>query len=176
MRALSCNPPYGTLIAACERFPDLGKHIETRGRWEYRYRGLLLIHQTAGLGGMGFEAFQELCYCEPFRTTLAAMGYSDASDLPRGAIVAVCELAGVKTIEAPAKGRIWITMELTGLDPATLTERERAFGDYTPGRYAWLLANIRALPSPIRARGRELWIPDAETIAAVEAQLSASVR
>jgi hypothetical protein len=75
MRALSCNPPYGTLIAACERFPSLGKHIETRGRWEYSYRGPLLIHQTAGLGGMfkDFEAFRALCLREPFRTTLAAM-------------------------------------------------------------------------------------------------------
>lgn len=164
MRALSCNPPYGTLIAACERFPDLGKHIETRGRWEYRYRGLLLIHQTAGLGGMGFEAFQELCSREPFRTALTAMRYYDASDLPRGAIVAVCELVGVKTIE------------LTGLDPATLTDQERAFGDYRPGRKALLLANIRALPSPIRARGGQgLWIPDAETVVAVEAQLGVGV-
>lgn len=30
------------------------------------------------------------------------------------------------------------------------TDQERAFGDYTPGRYAWLLADIRALPEGFR--------------------------
>ena len=29
------------------------------------------------------------------------------------------------------------------------TDQERAFGDYGPGRFAWLLADIRALPEPI---------------------------
>jgi hypothetical protein len=76
----------------------------------------------------------------------------------------VCELVGVKTIE------------LTGLDPPTLTDQERAFGDYRPGRKALLLANIRALLSPIRARdGQGLWIPDAATVAAVKAQLGVRV-
>jgi hypothetical protein len=32
MKALSLNPPYGSLIAACPHHPDLGKHIETRGQ------------------------------------------------------------------------------------------------------------------------------------------------
>ncbi len=35
MNVLSLNPPYASLIAACQRFPELGKHIETRGRWHY---------------------------------------------------------------------------------------------------------------------------------------------
>jgi hypothetical protein len=34
-----------------------------------------------------------------------------------------------------------------------LTDQERAFGDYTPGRFAWLLANVKALPEPIPAKG-----------------------
>lgn len=32
------------------------------------------------------------------------------------------------------------------------------FGDYTTGRYAWRLANLRPLPTPIEARGQlGLW-------------------
>lgn len=39
-----------------------------------------------------------------------------------------------------------------------ITEQERAFGNYTPGRFAWLLSNIRALPEAIPARGAlSLW-------------------
>lgn len=99
-KVVSLNPPYGTLIAACERFPNLGKHIETRGRWDYEHRGPLLIHQTRGLGDM-FDSEEELRAFrdqEPFRTTLAAMGYRDASELPRGEIVAVVNLTAVHRI------------------------------------------------------------------------------
>lgn len=92
MKVLSLNPPYGTLIAACERFPELGKHIETRGqRWSHR--GPLLIHQTAGLGGMFADEAELAAFCqqEPFCSTLAALGITDAAQLPRGAIVARCK-------------------------------------------------------------------------------------
>jgi hypothetical protein len=46
--------------------------------------------------------------------------------------------------------------------------REYSFGDYSPNRYAWLLANIRALPTPVPATGAlSLWeyegeLPDAD--------------
>jgi len=30
---------------------------------------------------------------------------------------------------------------------------ERAFGDYSPGRWAWLLADVKPLTTPIPARG-----------------------
>lgn len=40
----------------------------------------------------------------------------------------------------------------------TLTPDELALGDYTPGRYAWKLANVKKLPEPIPAKGRQgLW-------------------
>lgn len=161
MKVLSLNPPHGTLIAACERFPDLGKHIETRGRWHYRYRGPLLIHQTVGLGEM-FDSEEELrafCAQEPFRSTLAVMGYRDASELPRGAIVARVELVGAVRTEA-----------LTRYGPTTwdgpdgrryryeVSERERTFGNYALGRRALLLADIKELREPIPARGMPgLW-------------------
>ena len=39
-----------------------------------------------------------------------------------------------------------------------LTSQERAFGDYTPGRYAWLLSDVRPLAAPIPAKGQlGLW-------------------
>jgi len=32
-------------------------------------------------------------------------------------------------------------------------EPELSFGDYTPGRYAWILADVKLLPEPVPARG-----------------------
>lgn len=186
MKALSLNPPYASLIAACERWPDLGKTIETRGRWNYTYRGPLLIHQTTGVGEMFFdeEDLREFCSRrEPFRTTLAAMGYRDASELPRGAIVAVCRICAVTQIERVKPLRHEPSHVVDGVSvwaggPVThiVSNREFAFGNYTPGRRALLLADIRALPEPVPCRGAlGLWTPDATTLAAVEGQLSSTI-
>ena len=38
------------------------------------------------------------------------------------------------------------------------SDRERSFGDWTPGRYAWELVNVKPLPTPIEVKGRQgLW-------------------
>lgn len=39
----------------------------------------------------------------------------------------------------------------------TLTERERILGDYSPGRFAWVLQNPVMLDDPIPARGKQGW-------------------
>ncbi len=41
-------------------------------------------------------------------------------------------------------------------------------GDFTPGRYAWLLDNVRPLAAPVSAKGKQgLWTPGADLIEAV---------
>jgi hypothetical protein len=160
-KVLSLNPPYGSLIAACEAHPDLGKHIETRD-WPTTYRGTLLIHQTKGLGDMFASEAElwDLCLSEPFRTTLTAAGYGNPGRLPRGAIVAVCELRDIARIDHyepwpdesdPQSRGPFLNFGSRG-EPLP-AEPELSFGNYAPGRYAWLLADIRALPTPTRARG-----------------------
>lgn len=150
MKAITLTQPWATLVAIG------AKQIETRS-WATRYRGPLAIHAAAGLGPVGGKsglAFQ--CCCEPFLSALRAAGIKHHNDLPFGAIVATCELVEVYQIP--------IHQPLTGFyaDDSSrcwnLTEQERAFGDYTPGRYAWLLANVQRLPEPIPARGQlGLW-------------------
>jgi activating signal cointegrator 1 len=159
MKTLSLNPPYATLILACQRFPELGKHIETRGRWHYTHRGDLLLHQTSGLGTMFANEAELAAFCqqEHVRSTLAALGITVAAQLPRGAIVARATLIDVvSTTELPAGYRrrnyVW-----------WLNERERAFGNYEPGRYGLLLADVQALAEPMSARGKPgLWEYDGE--------------
>jgi hypothetical protein len=61
--------------------------------------------------------------------------------------------------------------ERTGL-AWPLTDQERAFGDYAPGRYAWLLADVRRLREPVPCLGwQKLWRVPAEVEAAVRAQI-----
>lgn len=130
MKALTLTQPWATLVAI------EAKRIETRS-WQTHYRGPLAIHAAKGLAGMRQRDFVALCGRAPFAPALAAAGYRDPADLPRGAIVAVAELVAIERIEA-----------------ATMPdEPERSFGDYRPGRYAWHLAGVRRLVSPRPARG-----------------------
>ena len=148
---LSCSPPYGTLIAL------LLKRIETRS-WKTDYRGPLLIHQTAAPGPKGTTeaAFWDLCFSEPFRT---ALPMESPARLPRGKIVALVELVSCTPIGVLPDG----TATYMAYDefPPVLTavqEPELSFGDYTPGRWAWLLDKVRPLPTPLAARGMPgLW-------------------
>lgn len=160
MRALTLTQPFATLIAVG------GKKIETRS-WSTNYRGPLAIHASKGYGKGGMRAHTALCGTEPFCTVLNAASerhYGPWSGLreivehpfmPLGAIVATCELVGIVPTEYIKARKI---IRLTGYDDWLWTEQENAFGDYTPGRYAWLLSNVRALETPMPARGAQgLW-------------------
>jgi hypothetical protein len=73
-------------------------------------------------------------------------------DLPRGVILATCQLVAVKFIPLHDKGWDWIGP--TGRRwHYPVTDRELAFGDFTAGRYAWLLGDVEPLENPIFARG-----------------------
>lgn len=145
MKALSIMQPWATLIA------QGAKRIETRS-WETSYRGPLAIHASKGLPGWVADVVRS----DPqFATALGNLldpRGKVLGDLPRGCIIAICQLVSVKFIGANADGWSW-----TGPDGRQfsyqLTDRERAFGDYTPGRYAWLLDDVRPLDVPVPARG-----------------------
>lgn len=168
MKALTLTQPWATLVAIG------AKRIETRSWRAYEGQSFrLAIHAAKGFGDLGGKrSYLDLCSEEPFKSIL--IGYmqskcepnlltplspiSDATYLlPFGAIVATCDLVAVKRIDElwpfPTgtayyhNGQLW-----------HLTDQERAFGNYTPGRYAWLLANVTPLAKPIPAKGAQgLW-------------------
>jgi hypothetical protein len=134
-KVLTLTQPWASLVACG------AKTIETRS-WTTRYRGKLLIHAAKGLAGLTERAYRDLCQTEPFIETLTAGGFAAPADLPRGAIVAVCNLADVQRID------------IFNLPD----EPERSFGHYAADRYAWQLANVIRLPDPIPASGAQgLW-------------------
>ena len=150
MKALTLSQPWATLVAIG------AKHIETRS-WYTRYRGPLAIHVAKGFS----KEAQYLCFGEPFRKLLidkysffrANEIYFGKHTMPLGCVIATCELVECFAIQRFQSGFRWGD----GYE-WIITHDERAFGDYAPGRYAWLLDNVKILPEPIPAKGRlGLW-------------------
>lgn len=157
MKAITLTQPWATLVAIG------AKRIETRS-WSTNYRGPLAIHAGKGLGTIGGNGgFMDLCSHEPFKSVLEAYWesliqstttvFELANGMPRGAIIATCNLVsviGTSVIDhAPYE---WKAPD-ERIYRFYLTDQERAFGDYTPGRFAWLLADVEKLERPIPAKG-----------------------
>lgn len=129
--ALTLTQPWATLVAHGH------KKVETRS-WPTAYRGPLVIHAAKSLP----PSVRSAVNTEPLRSLLARLGIlHQLDDLPRGCGLATCELVDCVPTEA------WITGNLR------LTDAERAFGDYTPGRYAWLFDHVTPFPEPVPAQG-----------------------
>lgn len=143
MKAITLTQPWATLVAIG------AKKIETRS-WRTDYRGPLAIHAAKGWT----RAVVKLAFSEPFRTILVQAGYKLFSLLPLGKVVATCELVSVIPTRQLLANPV---CEWAGPDGRRyrfeLDDQEKAFGDYTPGRYAWLLADVRKLDVPVGARG-----------------------
>lgn len=160
MKAITLTQPWATLIAIG------AKTIETRS-WVTNYLGPLAIHAAAGLGPVGGkEGLRWQCSQEPFCSVLDAWArehakfYTDLADMvnrplmPLGAVVATCTLYYVRQTQ----GR---TIE----SDYGISSQELAFGDFSEGRYAWLLRDIKMLAQPIPAKGALgvwEWIPPVE--------------
>jgi len=146
-KVLTLTQPWATLVAIG------AKRIETRS-WYTMFRGPLLIHAAAGLGLGGRREMIARCRSDYFDKALESAGYwpvSAIDALPYGAIVAATELRGCFRIERdPRTGREVYRDARTLVDVGL---PEVAFGDYTPGRFAWLLTDVRRLPTPIPAKG-----------------------
>lgn len=145
MKAITLTQPWATLVAIG------AKKIETRS-WATSYSGPLAIHAAKGLGPIGGKrGLRNLCESEPFCSVLLAHGI-DWMNLPLGAVVATCNLVDFVRFQRDSR---WFTVQRASgvLGSWQLTDQERAFGDYTPGRLGWLLADIRRLSDPIPARG-----------------------
>lgn len=140
MKALSLWQPWASLVAVG------AKTVETRS-WSTDYRGPLAIHSTQNWS----REHRELANTGALRDSLVAAGL-DPGDLPLGRIVATCFLSMVYPSEPGERPEI----------PAL----EYTFGDFSPGRYAWFLAEIRTFIRPVRATGAQrlwTWDPPSET-------------
>ena len=123
MRALSVMQPWAALIVVG------AKRIETRS-WRTCFRGRIAVHASSRLPA----DYDDLIRREPFRSALLN---SPWNRLPRGVLLGTIELLDCVRVE----------------DIDTTEDMERAFGDFAPGRWAWLLADPRPLPCLAAVRG-----------------------
>ena len=137
MKVLTLTQPWATLVATRHKL------IETRS-WSTNYRGPLAIHAAKGFPSWA----RKMCHQVPFLGALGDYDF-DPRTLPVGEIIATCELVDVIKIYA---------------DTETPGKPEMMFGDYSLGRYMWMLANIKKLDRPITAKGAlGLWNFDMPT-------------
>lgn len=134
MKALPLWQPWASLVA-------LGaKRVETR-HWPAPTALIgqrIAIHATKTMDHLAIGG------TEPFRSALIAEYPQMISGLPLGAIVATVVLARCGEItEATAN-------ELALRNPA-----EFAFGNYEPGRFAWVLQDVEQLAAPVPFTGRQ---------------------
>ena len=144
--------PWASLVAIGEN------RIETRS-WSTRYRGPLAIHAAKAFPADA----RALCRRQPYRAVLARHGYGSAADLPLGSVIATTVLEEViafdrdslrKTREAARRG--------------LLPEHEADFGDFSPGRFGFVLGPVRRLAVPVPARGMlGLWTVPVEVAALI---------
>ena len=77
-------------------------------------------------------------------------------DMPRGAIVATAQLKAVQRVKHDQSGRKDGYVEV--IHPWGSVVWVDPFGDFSPGRYLWRLADIRRVDPPVPAKGgRMLW-------------------
>lgn len=142
MKVLTLTQPWATLVAIG------AKTIETRS-WGTSYRGPLAIHAAQGYPAWA----KRLAVEQPeFAEVLAGV------EIRTGVILAVCRLAACVPTDDLDEGGVIALDPLIGTDSFRMTDREWAFGDFSRGRKAWLLADVRPLDVPLHIGGKlGLW-------------------
>lgn len=155
MKALTILQPWASLIACG------AKKIETRS-WKTNFRGPIAIHAAKQLK----SEFLNIAGHEPFYTPLhenrkwRMMRDNDTGIWypPPGCVIALADLIGcVKIIGRTCIGTERYPIAALLENKIEIDGNEIAFGDYTPGRYAWMIENVKMI-EPLSATGRQrLW-------------------
>ena len=154
MRAITLWQPWASLIACG------AKRYETRS-WVTKYRGPIAIHAATKDPKAIFKTL-------PLNVKVAMSPYLIEhylfwDDIPRGAIVATAEL--VECWKITDNGHTNGSDRAASIEGGVFEGKtnivegdEILFGDWTPGRYAWEIANVKILPEPIPQKGQQgLW-------------------
>lgn len=137
-KAISLWQPWASAIA-------LGlKKIETRNRPTF-VEGRIAIHASLLLNKPGKQKLAELLRDFPISAAPLKQFLVDGDFvLPRGCVVALAEIEDSPCVE----------MLKTHLKQHPM---ESALGDYSAGRYGWILKNVQPLRKPFPCKGKQNW-------------------
>ena len=133
MRAISLWQPWASAVA------NGVKRIETR-HWRTWYHSPIAIHAAKRKTHAMGHQFRDLFRIEAIYNAFLLSDEDCWNLLPFGAVVATAVLQDCVPTDMITK--------------STLSPTELALGDYSTGRYAWILTDIKKLPKPIPAVGR----------------------
>lgn len=171
MKALTLTQPWATAVAL------ESKRIETRS-WPTRYRGPIAIHAAKGY------SVYDLLHKNSCWNWIAALwqtgirfGGGPALDdvLPFGAVVAVAYLADCRPTDSFTQAELDTVRTPSDVSQFAHLYRwtERQMGDFSLGRYGYVLRDVVPLDTPVPVKGfQRIWNLPADTIAAIEAQLA----
>lgn len=145
MKCLSLWQPWASLLAHGK------KRVETRG-WAIPHRGPLLIHAAKKWD----RELADLCLVDPFASALTRLGCRPpvvSCPLPLGAIIGRVDVQHCYPTERVRVGEEYGWEADKGVAYPVITPAELSFGDYSPGRFAWVCKNPVAFPAPIPYRG-----------------------
>jgi activating signal cointegrator 1 len=123
------------------------KIFETRS-WATKYRGPIAIHSSAKHPKDIFKMVMRSPFKEAFQVGKDPCDWFSNEDfesnLPRGVVIGIGRLVDCIPVEVPSgKDSIHPKMTLS----------ESCFGDYSPGRFAWLIEDMHPLKEPVPAKG-----------------------
>lgn len=146
MKAITILQPWASLIACGT------KRIETRG-WATKYRGPIAIHAGKSM------KYEELCTDEPFYSAMV----NKVKFYSHGSVIAIADLIDCQKVVGVSSLRIGPVEQSKAIlgNDSIVTGNELSFGDFTPGRYAWIFNNVRPI-NPVPAKGQQRlwkWVP-----------------
>lgn len=190
IKAITLRQPWATLVA-------LGlKHYETRD-WGTNYRGRVLIHAAkqkavpfvfpnpdggwtylteneipyggivaiADLANCYLMAPSPRCYSWKHQKTgeIRQLGVSNQKELLKYADAPSSKNHTIVPVAQDTKGKWHEAITISGVG-----RLERGVGDWTSGRYAWKLKNIKPCAFVPCKGGQRLWNPTAEILSLIE--------
>lgn len=146
MKAITIWQPWAMLIILQE------KGNETRG-WPTTHRGPLAIHAAQYMD-------RAACESEPIKTALATYGFT-ADNLPLGTVLGTVNLADCwEIVGIDNLNQASVISDSAGerIYELSFDSQEYQVGDYSVGRYAWELTDVRRFAEPVPAKGKQkLW-------------------
>ena len=133
MKAISLWQPWASAIA------NGVKTIETRS-WQPNYFGPIAIHASQKRSGELAAIFDGLLGDHPeILRAFVDVAEDNYQLLPFGAVIATARIQAYGDIDMFS----------------SISETERALGDYSAGRFGWQFVDVKKLPQPIPAIGRQ---------------------